>query len=415
MWVTAASGVPVDTFTPSGSSWYNANNRLMNAGLGIGYDAGGNLQTIGAYNLTYDGENRQVAYTNGGVTTNYAYDGDGRRVMKTQGLATTTYVYDASGQLAAEYSAQPNQSPCATCYLTADHLGSTRMMTDASGAVKSLHDYLPFGEEVPASIGGRSGTYYPASTLAINDGTTQKFTSKERDAESLLDYFGARYFSGAQGRWTTPDWSAKPEPVPYADLKDPQSLNLYAYVKNNPMKNRDLDGHFCIFGWGTTCKVDPPKPPPPPPAPVNPVFPTPDAAAIAAARMNQQKQKQTGSEHASSLYAIGTAYTYTNPVTQNKPRRVDPNNTTGYFSPVSADLSKAPIPPGTQLVGETHSHPDMGSFSGYDTQRADQMILPFYGHPLYQGFYVGLPDNSVEKYSPQTGQPSTVAVGEDEE
>ena len=38
-----------------------------------------------------------------------------------------------------------------------------------------------------------------------------KFTSKERDAETGLDYFGARYFSGAQGRWTSPDWSANPE------------------------------------------------------------------------------------------------------------------------------------------------------------------------------------------------------------
>jgi RHS repeat-associated protein len=48
-----------------------------------------------------------------------------------------------------------------------------------------------------------------------------------------LDYFGARYFSGAQGRFTTPDWSAKPQPVPYADLSNPQSLNLYTYVRNH--------------------------------------------------------------------------------------------------------------------------------------------------------------------------------------
>jgi RHS repeat-associated protein len=61
------------------------------------------------------------------------------------------------------------------------------------------------------------------------------FTGKERDAESGLDYFGARYFSGAQGRWTSPDWSEKPQPVPYADLKDPQTLNLYSYVRNNPL------------------------------------------------------------------------------------------------------------------------------------------------------------------------------------
>lgn len=74
------------------------------------------------------------------------------------------------------------------------------------------------------------------------------FTGKERDAETSLDYFGARYFSAAQGRWTTPDWSEKPEPVPYAKFDDPQTLNLYAYVRNNPLSQADPDGH-CCFEW----------------------------------------------------------------------------------------------------------------------------------------------------------------------
>ena len=68
-------------------------------------------------------------------------------------------------------------------------------------------------------------------------------TGKERDAETGLDYFGARYFSGAQGRFTSPDWSAVPQAVPYADLTDPQTLNLYSYVRNNPLSRPDLDGH----------------------------------------------------------------------------------------------------------------------------------------------------------------------------
>jgi RHS repeat-associated protein len=70
-----------------------------------------------------------------------------------------------------------------------------------------------------------------------------QFTGKERDAETGLDYFGARYFSGAQGRFMTPDWSEAPTPVPYADFSDPQTLNLYAYVRNNPIATSDLDGH----------------------------------------------------------------------------------------------------------------------------------------------------------------------------
>jgi RHS repeat-associated protein len=73
----------------------------------------------------------------------------------------------------------------------------------------------------------------------------QKFTGKERDTESGLDYFGARYFSSVLGRFSSPDWSSTPEPVPYADMDNPQSLNLYSYVLNNPLSHRDPDGHSC--------------------------------------------------------------------------------------------------------------------------------------------------------------------------
>ena len=77
------------------------------------------------------------------------------------------------------------------------------------------------------------------------------FTGKERDAESGLDYFGARYYASNMGRWMSPDWAAKATPVPYAKLDNPQSLNLYSYVLNNPLSKTDPDGHcledFCIL------------------------------------------------------------------------------------------------------------------------------------------------------------------------
>src|SRR5205085_185409 len=63
-----------------------------------------------------------------------------------------------------------------------------------------------------------------------------------------LDYFGARYFSAAQGRFTSPDGSEKPQPTPYADLTDPQTLNLYAYVRNNPLSTVDPDGYCGLTG-----------------------------------------------------------------------------------------------------------------------------------------------------------------------
>jgi RHS repeat-associated protein len=69
------------------------------------------------------------------------------------------------------------------------------------------------------------------------------FTGKERDAESGLDYFGARYYASTMGRWMSPDWAAKAQPVPYAKLDNPQSLNLYGYVYNNPLSRFNPDGH----------------------------------------------------------------------------------------------------------------------------------------------------------------------------
>ena len=181
----------------------------------------------------------------------FVYDGEGRRVQKTSSSgAVTTYAHDATGNLAAEYS---TAAPAAagTQYLTSDFLGSTRLITDASGNPVRCFDYLPFGEEIPAGMNGRSGCYetmgspqYPSPP----DVADQKFTGKERDAETGLDYFGARYFSAAQGRFTSPDWSAKPQPVPYADLANPQSLNLYSYVRNNPLSRIDPDGHIDCSG-----------------------------------------------------------------------------------------------------------------------------------------------------------------------
>ena len=70
-----------------------------------------------------------------------------------------------------------------------------------------------------------------------------KFTGKERDSESGLDNFGARYYANTMGRFMTPDWAARPTVVPYAVFGDPQSLNLYGYVRNDPVSRADADGH----------------------------------------------------------------------------------------------------------------------------------------------------------------------------
>jgi RHS repeat-associated protein len=171
----------------------------------------------------------------------YEYDGAGRRVTKTANGNTTVYVYDGAGQLAAEYG---GAAGVGTQYLTADALGSTRLVTDSAGAVVRSYDYLPFGEELRAGTAGRDSTFPPASPPAPDNATGIKagFTGKERDAETGLDYFGARYFSGAQGRFTSSD-----QPLIDQDAKFPQSWNLYSYVRNNPLKYTDPNGEDCVY------------------------------------------------------------------------------------------------------------------------------------------------------------------------
>ena len=85
-----------------------------------------------------------------------------------------------------------------------------------------------------------------------DEGRGSRCTGKERDSESGLDYFGARYYGSALGRFTSPDWSRDPEPVPYASLDDPQTLNLYSYVRNRPLSTRDGDGHVQVCGEQST-------------------------------------------------------------------------------------------------------------------------------------------------------------------
>jgi RHS repeat-associated protein len=69
-----------------------------------------------------------------------------------------------------------------------------------------------------------------------------RFTGKERDSESGLDYFGTRYYGSALGRFSSPD-----EPLNDQYAADPQSWNLYSYVRNNPLTNVDPTGEDCVY------------------------------------------------------------------------------------------------------------------------------------------------------------------------
>jgi RHS repeat-associated protein len=223
------------------SQYFDSNNRIV----GKGYDADGDLISDGGTTYGYDAECR-LARVNG--VESYRYDGEGRRVRKLLG-ESTRLVYGIGGQLVAEFDGtngalrkeyvygaggllatiEPNNS---TKYVTQDHLGTPRVVTNGSGTVVSRRDYFPFGEELSAGIGGRT----TAMGFSMPDGVRQQFTGQPRDFETGLDFLASRYYSSTNGRFTSPDSFG-------GHITNPQTLNLYAYVLGNPLKYIDPSGH----------------------------------------------------------------------------------------------------------------------------------------------------------------------------
>jgi RHS repeat-associated protein len=235
-WVSVQSGaLPGGGPRPNGAAWYQSGSPAVvnNRVTGLAYDAAGNQLTLGGMTGVYDGENRLRTTTTGDFS--YDFDAFGRRVRTVAGGKTTYFVYDALGRLAAEYQVGATAG-LQTRYLVQDQLGSTRLVTDGSGGVLRRSDYLPYGEEVPSGLGGRTLTGYGA-----DGGVRQSFTGQMRDVETGLDFFGARFYSGALGRFTSAD-----EVFADQDPSDPMSWNLMAYVRNNPLRYTDPTGRGCV-------------------------------------------------------------------------------------------------------------------------------------------------------------------------
>jgi RHS repeat-associated protein len=223
----------------------NTRNQINSSGFV--YDAAGNIIADGSLTMTYDAENRMTATA--GVT--YSYDGDGKRVMKsnagTPPVPFKLYWYgmsgldvlletDAAGNTPDEYiffggkRIARRQSTGTVSYYFSDHLGTSRVVTNATGTLLDDSDFYPFGGE---------------RVVVNNDPNQYKFTGKERDSESGLDNFGARYNSSSLGRFMSVD------PVA-GSLSNPQSLNRYTYVLNNPLKFIDPTG--MVVEWADSEK-----------------------------------------------------------------------------------------------------------------------------------------------------------------
>lgn len=245
---------PAPNFTMSGSD----SNRF--SGTGISYDSDGNNTADGSHSYTFDAENR-IASVDG--TYCYIYNAIGLRVAKAhvasgytcsdtsphapimdmgywRNIAGNTIAEtDSSGSTSnASYNeyiffggrriARSNPNSGTVNYYFVDHLGSTRVMTSASGSVCFKMEYYPYGQE------------QPNSTTTCN--TSYKFTGYERDAETGNDYAFARHYNPRLGRFMSGDPLGSS-----ADASDPQTLNRYTYVNDNPVNLTDPSGMYMVI------------------------------------------------------------------------------------------------------------------------------------------------------------------------
>ncbi len=197
------------------------------------YDANGNMLSGAGRTFTYDYDNRPTSIIYNSMALISVYDASGNRVKKVTPTSTTVYIGDlyecTSGQCTKYIFAGTQRvakiDSAGTNYHHTDHLGSSSIITNSSGAKVEDIYYYPYGE-----IKTDSGT--------LN--VRHKFTDQEWDAETGLYYYGARYYDPRLARFISAD-TIVPEPF------YPQSLNRYAYTINNPVILRELDGNCFVF------------------------------------------------------------------------------------------------------------------------------------------------------------------------
>ncbi|MBK8812746.1 MAG: RHS repeat protein [Acidobacteria bacterium] len=233
-----------------------ATNRFVTTNQNFRYDKNGNLTTDGDNRgVVFNGENKQYEVKNASGQTigRYLYDGEGKRVKKitwnSQGASETTIFVYSAGKLVAEYSDTqvpvPNKT---TRYLTEDHLGTPRVITDSEGNVISRRDFLPFGEEITPDIGSRASVaaYQPA-----NDNVKQKFTGYQKDDEAGLDFAEARMYENRHGRFTAVD-----PLLASGKSANPQTFNRFVYCVNSPLGCVDPTGLDGERRWYSTTNPD---------------------------------------------------------------------------------------------------------------------------------------------------------------
>ena len=223
------------------AAYYDRDGDVTNDGRNTyAYDADNRIVGMDGWTYVYDAEGRRVAKESGGTLADaYMLGLGGEQVTEVNASGWAHSNVYAGGSLLATYEGPAGTEPAGYYFHFTDWLGTERVQTYADGSPDIQCVSYPFGD---------GPICYHA--------TEQQFTGKERDTESGNDYFGARYYASTMGRFLTPDWASDPTAVPYASYLNPQSLNLYNYMRNNPLSGVDKDGHcpWCVWalaGGGT--------------------------------------------------------------------------------------------------------------------------------------------------------------------
>ena len=232
VWDATSGGNQVQTVTLQQSGGVPTNRISAVNGTSYSYDAAGNVTSDGTNSYTYDAENR-LANVNSGSTAQYSYDQANRRYKKVAGGSSLHYVWEG-GQVIAEHNASTQavtveyvyaggkmiakEETAGRRYLLSDRL-SIRLVVSTTGGVVGRQGHLPFGEDL--AVSGAADKH--------------RLTSYERDAESGQDYAVNRYHAPSIGRFNSVDKLA-------GNLLDPQRLNRYSYVQNDPVNKTDALG-----------------------------------------------------------------------------------------------------------------------------------------------------------------------------
>jgi RHS repeat-associated protein len=199
------------------------------------YDTNGNLTSGAGRTFTWNFENKPLTITQGGQTTTFVYDGDGGRVKKIVGTTTTRYIsklYECDNTNCTRFIYAGSAriatiaSNGAIHFWHPDHLGSSTVITDSTGAKVQALTYYPYGA---------TRTNQSFTTPAVD--VPYKYTGKELDSSTGLYYYDARYYDPQLGRFISAD-------TVVAHTRDPQDLNRYAYARNSPLAYTDPTGHF---------------------------------------------------------------------------------------------------------------------------------------------------------------------------